>query len=69
MINIDSSVGEVHGYQKQGAAYEYTRELGYHPLLATRADSDEVLQCVCAAARRIRSEAPSASSTRDRESP
>src|SRR5206468_11430204 len=25
------------------AAYGYTRELGYHPLLATRAGSDEVL--------------------------
>ena len=33
----------MHGYQKQGAAYGYTRELGYHPLLATRAGSDEVL--------------------------
>ncbi len=36
-------VGEVHGYQKQGAAYGYTRKLGYHPLLATRADNGEVL--------------------------
>ncbi len=43
VVDIDSFVGEVHGYQKQGAAYGYTRELGYHPLLATRAGSDEVL--------------------------
>ncbi|CAN5903526.1 hypothetical protein BH23ACT10_BH23ACT10_12300 [soil metagenome] len=28
-----------HGYAKQGAAYGYTRTLGYHPILATRADS------------------------------
>src|SRR5439155_8463784 len=27
----------------QGAAYGHTRELGYHPLLATRAGSDELL--------------------------
>ena len=33
----------MHGYDKQGAAYGYTHELGYHPLLATRAGSDEVL--------------------------
>jgi hypothetical protein len=28
---------------KQGAAYGYTRKLGYHPLLATRANTGEVL--------------------------
>jgi hypothetical protein len=43
VIDLDSFVGEVHGYDKQGAAYGYTRRLGYHPLLATRAGSDEVL--------------------------
>lgn len=42
-VDLDSFVGEVHGYAKQGAAYGYTRELGYHPLLATRAGTDEVL--------------------------
>jgi DDE family transposase len=42
VIDLDSFVGELHGYRKQGAAYGYTRELGYHPLLATRAGSDEV---------------------------
>jgi hypothetical protein len=33
----------VHGYAKEGAAYGYTRELGYHPLLATRAGTQETL--------------------------
>ena len=42
-IDLDSSICEVHGYHKQGAAYGYTHTLGYHPLLATRADSGEVL--------------------------
>jgi len=42
-IDMDSTICEVHGHQKQGAAYGYTRVLGYHPLLATRADSGEVL--------------------------
>jgi hypothetical protein len=43
VIDIDSFVGEVHGRRKQGAGYGYTHELGYHPILATRADSSEVL--------------------------
>ena len=43
VIDIDSTIAEVHGKQKQGASYGYTRVLGYHPLLATRADSGEVL--------------------------
>ncbi len=42
-IDIDSSICEVYGYQKQGAAYGYTHVLGYHPMLATRADTGEVL--------------------------
>jgi hypothetical protein len=42
-IDVDSTVCEVHGHHKQGAAYGYTRALGYHPLLATRADTGEVL--------------------------
>ena len=43
VIDIDSFVGEVHGRAKQGAAFGYTRVRGYHPLLATRADTGEVL--------------------------
>jgi Transposase DDE domain group 1 len=43
VVDVDSFVGEVHGYAKQGAAFGYTRQRGYHPILATRADSGEVL--------------------------
>ena len=42
-IDLDSTIAEVHGKAKQGAAYGYTRVLGYHPLVATRADTGEVL--------------------------
>jgi hypothetical protein len=42
-IDVDSTICEVHGYHKQGACYGYTHQLGYHPLLATRANSGEVL--------------------------
>jgi hypothetical protein len=42
-MDLDSTVCQVHGYHKQGAAYGYTHSLGYHPLLATRADTGEVL--------------------------
>ena len=43
VIDVDSTICEVHGYAKQGATYGYTRVRGYHPLLATRADTDEVV--------------------------
>ena len=43
VIDVDSFVGEVHGYLKQGAAYGYTKLYGYHPILATRADTREAL--------------------------
>src|SRR5829696_1711241 len=43
VVDVDSFVGEVHGRSKQGAAFGYTRVRGYHPLLATRADTGEVL--------------------------
>ena len=43
VIDIDSFIGEVCGYKKQGTGYGYTKKLGYHPLLATRAGSSEVL--------------------------
>jgi Transposase DDE domain group 1 len=42
-VDVDSTICEVHGYHKQGACYGYTRRLGYHPLLATRANTGEVL--------------------------
>ena len=43
VVDLDSTICEVHGRQKQGAAYGYTKVLGYHPLLAARADTREVL--------------------------
>ena len=43
VIDVDSFVGEVCGYLKQGAAYGYTKLFGYHPILATRADTRETL--------------------------
>ena len=42
-IDIDSFLGEAKGRQKQGASRSYTGLHGYHPLLATRAGSGEVL--------------------------
>jgi Transposase DDE domain group 1 len=43
VIDVDSFVGEVCGRLKQGASFGYTRVLGYHPILATRADTRETL--------------------------
>src|SRR3954471_5659801 len=43
VIDVDSFVGEVCGRLKQGAGYGYTQLLGYHPILATRADTREAL--------------------------
>src|SRR6266545_2033486 len=43
VVDVDSFIGEVHGYQKQGASFGYTKKRGYHPLLASRADTGEVL--------------------------
>ncbi len=42
-VDVDSFVGEVFGYDKQGAGYGYTHRRGYHPILATRAGTGEVL--------------------------
>ena len=43
VIDLDSTICEVYGHKKQGAAYGYTKRLGYHPLLATRAGTGEIL--------------------------
>jgi len=43
VIDLDSTICEVHGHAKQGAGYGYTKCLGYHPLVATRAGTGEVL--------------------------
>ena len=38
-VDLDSTICEVSGKTKQGAAFGYTKVLGYHPLLAIRADT------------------------------
>lgn len=43
VMDVDSTICEVAGRLKAGAGYGYTRVLGYHPILATRADTGEVL--------------------------
>jgi hypothetical protein len=43
VIDLDSTICQVYGNLKQGAAYGYTNTLGYHPLLATRAGTGEIL--------------------------
>ena len=42
-VDLDSTVCEVHGRAKDGAAYGHTKVLGYHPLVAVRDDTGEVL--------------------------
>jgi hypothetical protein len=42
-VDVDSFVGEVHGHAKQGAAFGYTRKRGYHPIVASRAETGELL--------------------------
>lgn len=42
-LDLDSTVCGVSGRAKEGASYGYTKELGYHPLLAFRADTGEVV--------------------------
>ncbi len=43
VVDVDSFVGEVYGYEKQGAGYGYTCKRGYHPIVATRSGTGEVL--------------------------
>ena len=42
-VDVDSTVAEVHSDAKHGAAYGYTAKLGYHPLLAVRDDTGEIV--------------------------
>jgi Transposase DDE domain group 1 len=42
-IDLDSTLVEVAGHAKQGASFGYTKRRGYHPILATRSDTGEVL--------------------------
>jgi hypothetical protein len=43
VMDLDSTICQVHGHKKQGAGFSHTRVRGYHPLLATRAQTGEVL--------------------------
>jgi len=43
VIDLDSSITQVHGYKKRGARYGHTRVLGYHPIFATSAQTGEVI--------------------------
>lgn len=43
VVDLDSTICEVSGTDKHGAGYGYTKKLGYHPLLATRATTGEIL--------------------------
>ena len=43
VVDLDSTVAEVYGKTKQGASYGYTGVSGYHPLIATRAGTGEIL--------------------------
>jgi len=43
VMDLDSTICAVCGKDKHGAGYGYTKELGYHPLIATRAQTGEVL--------------------------
>jgi len=47
VVDVDSFIGEVYGYDKQGAGFGYTGRRGYHPILATRAQTGEVLHIRC----------------------
>jgi hypothetical protein len=43
VIDMDSTICQVFGKAKVGAAYGYTKVLGYHPILASRADTGEIV--------------------------
>jgi hypothetical protein len=45
MIDVDSTIVPVFGRGKQGAAFGYTKVRGYHPQLATCAETGQVLFC------------------------
>ncbi len=44
-LDLDSTIVEVYGRAKQGAAFGYTKVRGYHPQLATCAQTGQVLMC------------------------
>ena len=42
-IDVDSTICEVVGNTKAGASYGYTGQLGYHPLVAVRSETGEIV--------------------------
>ncbi len=40
---MDSCITPVHGKEKRGARYGHTRQLGHHPILATSAETGDVI--------------------------
>ncbi len=43
IVDVDSFIGQTYGYLKEGVGFGYTKQRGYHPLLASRAGTGEVL--------------------------
>jgi len=43
VVDIDSTICEVSGKKKQGTGFGYTKKLGYHPMIAIRSDTGEIL--------------------------
>jgi Transposase DDE domain. len=43
IVDVDSFIGQAYGYKKEGVGFGYTKQRGYHPLLASRAGTGEVL--------------------------
>ena len=43
LVDLDSSICPVYGQAKQGAGYGYTKVRGYHPQLATLAETGQVI--------------------------
>ena len=60
-IDVDSTIVPVFGRSKQGAAFGYTNIRGYHPQLATLAETGRSCSVGCGAARRARRGARGAS--------
>ena len=58
VIDVDSTICEVSGKSKEGACYGHTRVLGYHPLVAARADTGDVLFIIACAKAPRRRETP-----------
>jgi hypothetical protein len=43
VVDVDSTICRVYGKAKSGAAYGYTKVLGYHPIVGVRAGTGEIL--------------------------